>query len=76
MSLRTQCQESSAKNQLSFHWCRGLGYAGNQLQSNSSGPSQKAVMGAMISRHQAGADNQVTGSMGERYTPTQVTPGG
>ena len=40
------------------------GYAGNQLQQNSSGPSQKAIMGAMISRHQVGADNQVTGSMG------------
>ena len=40
------------------HW-----YAGNQLQQNSSGISQKAIMGAMISRHQAGVDNQVTGSM-------------
>ena len=63
VSLRTECQESSAKNQLSFRWCRGLGYAGNQLQQNSSGTSQKAIMGAMISRHQAGVDSQVTGSM-------------
>ena len=62
MSLRTQCQERSAKNKLS-RWCRGLGYAGNQLHQNSSGPSQEAIMGAMISRHQAGVDNQVTGSM-------------
>ena len=38
--------------------CRGLGYAGNQLQQNSSGPSQKAIMGAMISRHQAGVEYQ------------------
>ena len=63
MSLRTQCQESSAKNKLSIRWCHGLGYAGNQLQQNSSDPSQKAIMGAIISRHQAGVDNQVTGSM-------------
>ena len=34
------------------------GYAGNQLQQNSSGPSQKAIMGAMISRHQAGVEYQ------------------
>ena len=53
--LRTQYQESSAKNQLGFRWCRGLG---NQLQQNSSGTSQKAIMGAMISRHQAGVEYQ------------------
>ena len=58
MSLRTQCQESSAKNSLSFRWCHGLGYAGNQLQQNSSGTSQKPMTGAMISRHQAGVEYQ------------------